>query len=66
MAPDLHLLTRVLLHVAGDEDVGQGGEDVGVSLGVGVAAQRVRGGGSDMTPPQALLHRRDAILSAVI
>ena len=62
MAPDLDLLTRKLLHVAGDEDVGQGCEDVGVSLCVGVAAQSIGGSRSDMSPPQALLHRRHAVL----
>ena len=62
MASDLDLLTRELLHVAGDEDVWQGGEDVGVSLCVGVAAQGVGGCRGDVTPPQALLHCRDAVL----
>ena len=60
----LHLPGRELLHVAGDEDVRERGEDVGVRLGVGVAAKRVGRGGGEVAPPQALLHGGNPVLTA--
>ena len=60
----LHLPGRELLHVAGDEDVRERGEDVGVRLGVGVAAQRVGRGGGEVAPPQTLLHGGNPVLTA--